>query len=108
MTHRMSITAHRGLALALGILALGALFGLDVIYVLHYTAEAACAAEESGDPYDCFVCTSLFTMGLDLPVVALVAVPEIAIPLPPPDAVVVAFSVEVRRVGARSPPPVSA
>ena len=98
------LASRRRVRLAVGLLALTALFGLDVIYVMHYAAEAACEGVETGDPYDCFICASLFTMGLDLPAVAVVPPPEPGQTLAPPDDITVAVHILSRRTGARSPP----
>ena len=102
------MSSRRGLRLVVGLLALAAVFGLDAIYVLHFAAEAACDGVDSCDPYDCFVCASLFTMGLDLPAIAAVPPPTPGHILDPPDDVAVAAHILTHRTGARSPPAVHA
>lgn len=104
MSRLSGLGSQRRLRLVVGLLALGALFGLDAIYVMHYAAEAACEGVETGDPYDCFICANLFTMGLDLPAVAVVPTPEAGHTLAPPDDITVAVHILTHRTGARSPP----
>lgn len=91
---------------SLAVFALLALVGLDAIYVMHYAVEGSCDAAESGDPYDCFICTSLFTLGLDLPYIASLPEPIVGVLLPVPEEVALAPRLAVRRAGARSPPQV--
>jgi len=102
-----SLGTRRGFRLAVGLLALTALFGLDAIYVLHFAAEAACGGMEAGDPYDCFVCTGLFTMGLDVPPPATMPPPAPGRLLAPPDDVAVAPHILTHHTGARAPPAIS-
>lgn len=81
-----------------------ALIGLDAILVLHHVAEDACPARETGDPFDCYICTALLRLGLELPSVAPVPAPQPGelLALPPADTLsaerAAAFAL------ARSPP----
>jgi hypothetical protein len=84
--------------------AMLSLFGLDAAYVLHHVVEDACPAEESGDPFDCYLCTALLRVGLDVPSTVVCLVPQPGEILPPPEAVALPTAGAPHPASARAPP----
>lgn len=84
--------------------AMLSLFGLDAAYVLHHVVEDACPAEETGDPFDCFICTALLRVGLEVPSAVVCLAPQPGAILPPPEAVAPPTAGAPHPASARAPP----
>ncbi len=101
--HRL-LRHHSRLLSAVALVAALAVVGLDAILVLHHVAEDACPARETGDPFDCYVCTALLRIGLELPSIATVPAPQPGELLTPPAAATLPVARALCFALARSPP----
>jgi hypothetical protein len=91
----------------LALLGLGAvlsLFGLDVVYVLHLIDEHACPVRETGDPFDCYICTAHLRLGPEPPLVFTPPLPEPGEIIAPPDASMMPPARAPHLAVARAPP----
>jgi hypothetical protein len=86
--------------------AMLSLFGLEAAYVLHHVVEDACPAEDSGDPFDCYICTALLRVGLDVPSAVVYLAPQPGEILPPPDGAAAPIADAAHPAAARAPPAV--